>query len=125
MTLIVGGVGQGKLAYVKERWGLKEEDVSEALEEQRVVYKLEAVIKEMHREGKDPVSAVLAHAKVHPDTIYICDEVGCGVVPVEPSQRAWREAVGRCCVALAAEAELVERVFCGLPMVLKGEQGEN
>lgn len=125
MILIIGGVGQGKLDYVKQRWELGEEDVSEALGEQRVVYKLEAVIRGLQNEGKDPVSVVLAHAKAHPDTIYICDEVGCGVVPVERWERAWREAVGRCCTALAAEAELVERVFCGLPMVLKGEQGEN
>ena len=51
----------------------------------------------------------------------ICDEVGCGVVPVEPAQRARREAVGRLCCRLAERAERVERIFCGLPMVLKGE----
>ena len=53
--------------------------------------------------------------------ILICDEVGCGVVPVEPAQRARREAVGRLCCRLAERAERVERIFCGLPMVLKGE----
>ena len=124
MTLVVGGMGQGKLAYVKQRWNLGEEDVSETLGNQRVVYKLETIIQKILIEEGDPVSVVLAHAKKHPDTIYICDEVGCGVVPVDRSERAWREAVGRCCVALAAEAERVERVFCGLPMVLKGERKE-
>ena len=53
--------------------------------------------------------------------VVICDEVGCGVVPVEPAQRARREAVGRLCCRLAERAERVERIFCGLPMVLKGE----
>ena len=32
-----------------------------------------------------------------------------------------REAVGRLCCRLAERAERVERIFCGLPMVLKGE----
>ena len=59
--------------------------------------------------------------EANPDVILICDEVGCGVVPVEPAQRARREAVGRLCCRLAERAERVERIFCGLPMVLKGE----
>jgi dipeptidase D len=53
--------------------------------------------------------------------VVVCREVGCGVVPVEPAQRTRREAVGRLCCRLAARAERVERIFCGLPMVLKGE----
>ena len=57
----------------------------------------------------------------NPSAIVTCDEVGCGVVPVEPAQRARREAVGRLCCRLAERAERVERIFCGLPMVLKGE----
>ena len=36
-------------------------------------------------------------------------------------ERARREAVGRLCCRLAERAERVERIFCGLPMVLKGE----
>ena len=32
-----------------------------------------------------------------------------------------RQAVGRLCCRLAERAERVERIFCGLPMVLKGE----
>ena len=67
----------------------------------------------------NPDEAALLEA--NPDVILICDEVGCGVVPVEPAQRARREAVGRLCCRLAERAERVERIFCGLPMVLKGE----
>ncbi len=121
--MIVGGRGQGKLAYVKAHWKVKDEEISTCLGEGRVVYGLAEIVKELQRAGAEPISVVLEHADHHPGTIYICDEVGCGVVPVERQERAWREAVGRCCVALAARAELVERVFCGLPMVLKGERG--
>lgn len=48
-------------------------------------------------------------------------EVGGGVVPTDPAQRAAREAAGRLGCLLAARAHTVVRVFCGLPLVLKGE----
>lgn len=48
-------------------------------------------------------------------------EVGGGVVPTDPAQRAAREAAGRLGCLLAARAHTVVRVFCGLPLVLKGD----
>lgn len=48
-------------------------------------------------------------------------EVGGGVVPTDPAQRAAREAAGRLGCLLAARANTVVRVFCGLPLVLKGD----
>lgn len=48
-------------------------------------------------------------------------EVGGGVVPTDPAQRAAREAAGRLGCLLAARADTVVRVFCGLPLVLKGD----
>ncbi|MEG0441579.1 MAG: bifunctional adenosylcobinamide kinase/adenosylcobinamide-phosphate guanylyltransferase [Oscillospiraceae bacterium] len=56
-----------------------------------------------------------------PRVIILCDEVGCGVVPIAPEERAYRETVGRLCCRLAEQAVGVERVFCGLAMCLKGE----
>lgn len=47
-------------------------------------------------------------------------EVGGGVVPTDPAQRAAREAAGRLGCLLASRADTVVRVFCGLPLVLKG-----
>lgn len=54
------------------------------------------------------------------DKILLCEDIACGVVPIDPEQRAWREAVGRMNAMLAARAERVTRIFCGLPMELKG-----
>ena len=119
MTLIIGGRGQGKLDYVRAAFGVPEKQIGTSLGETRVVYGVQEIVRTLLELGEDPTAAVLAHAAAHPETIYLCDEVGCGVVPVDPGQRAWREAVGRCCVALAAQADRVERIFCGLPMVLK------
>ncbi|HIZ57491.1 MAG TPA: bifunctional adenosylcobinamide kinase/adenosylcobinamide-phosphate guanylyltransferase [Candidatus Faecalibacterium gallistercoris] len=53
--------------------------------------------------------------------IVILTEEGGGVVPADPAQRAAREKAGRLACLLAARAGCVVRVFCGLPLVLKGE----
>ena len=50
----------------------------------------------------------------------LCREVGCGLVPMDPGDRAWREAVGRLSCRLAQEAQGVVRLWCGLPVWLKG-----
>ena len=51
----------------------------------------------------------------------ILTEEGGGVAPADPAVRAAREAAGRLACLLAARAGCVVRVFCGLPLVLKGE----
>ena len=53
--------------------------------------------------------------------VVIATEVGGGVVPVDAGERAAREAAGRLACLLAQRADTVVRVFCGLPMALKGE----
>lgn len=52
--------------------------------------------------------------------IVIASEIGGGVVPIEPAERAAREAAGRLACLLAGRADTVIRVVCGLPQVLKG-----
>ena len=49
----------------------------------------------------------------------ICDEVGCGVTPLDRGEREWRELVGRICCELAEGAQAVYRVRCGLGERLK------
>ena len=114
MRLIIGGAGQGKLAYALEKTGYTEKDVARSPEEalQKPLFDGVECWPDLDEE------ALLA---ANPDLILICDEVGCGVVPARPEEREWREKVGRLCCRLAARAERVERIFCGLPMVLKGE----
>ena len=53
--------------------------------------------------------------------ILIATEVGGGVVPMDVKQRADREAAGRLACLLAARAECVVQMLCGIPTVLKGE----
>lgn len=52
--------------------------------------------------------------------VVIATEMGGGVVPVDARQRHAREQAGRLSCLLAARADTVVRVCCGIPQVLKG-----
>jgi adenosyl cobinamide kinase/adenosyl cobinamide phosphate guanylyltransferase len=69
--------------------------------------------------GLDPLAYLQQHQDLLTQSIIICDDVSCGVVPVDPALRLWRETAGRCTVWLAREASSVIRVFCGLATPLK------
>ena len=53
--------------------------------------------------------------------LVIATELGGGVVPVDAVTRQKREQAGRLACLLAARADTVIRVCCGLPQLLKGE----
>ena len=68
-----------------------------------------------------PDLALLAARLAADYDIVIATEVGGGVVPMDADQRAAREAAGRLACLLAARAECVVQMFCGIPTILKGE----
>ena len=108
MILIIGGAGQGKLDYVLQKTGYGPAQVARTPEEART----RPVFAGLEDWPELDETALL---EANPDVILICDEVGCGVVPVEPAQRARREAVGRLCCRLAERAERVERISAACP----------
>ena len=95
MVLIVGGMAQGKLAFARRELGVASWREG-ALGAEDCVHGLHRVIR-----------------------VLICDEVGCGVTPLDRADRDWRELVGRVCCELAEQAEAVYRVRCGLGVRLK------
>ena len=124
MELIIGGAHQGKLSLVMAR-GYSMAQVRDGencpLHPQQpaeVLYGLHHLIRRAMEEEL-PIPQLLSR-HIGPETVVICDEVGCGIVPMEKKQRQWREAVGRACCYLAQQANRVERVCCGIPMTIKG-----
>lgn len=111
MVLIIGGACQGKLTWAIREYGLRENDLCDlALEYvpgKRLYYHLEAAT----QRGSVPVFPA--------DAILIAREVGSGVVPVDPEQRAFRERHGVVLRQLAERSERVVRVFCGIGEDLK------
>lgn len=122
MDLILGGAAQGKLRYALARYGLEMRDVSDGvLGEARMVNHLHLAVRAMLARGEDAEAQLRAYFDAHPNTVFLCDEVGCGLVPVDAFERQYRDVVGRVCCMAAERSENVIRIFCGLPMVLKGE----
>ena len=59
------------------------------------------------------------HIEESPDTILISDEIGNGIVPMDPHEREYREQSGRVLIELAGRADEVVRVVCGIGQKIK------
>ena len=70
--------------------------------------------------GKSPQEFTNRLLSQNPDAVILMNEVGAGIVPLERTERIWREECGICAQMLARHAETVIRVVCGLPQLLKG-----
>lgn len=131
MILIIGGFAQGKLHYVKQRYVHCENgrevtvlDGTLALPAkagagQVIVNHLHRYIREQLQQGTDPEVMIENFCKEHPDCILICDEIGNGIVPMEAEERTYRERTGRILEQLAAQADEVVRVVCGIGQKIK------
>ena len=67
----------------------------------------------------DPRAFAEDFCREHSDAVVVADEIGCGVVPIDRKDRAWREAAGRAVCILAQQAESVTRVVCGIGVRIK------
>lgn len=71
------------------------------------------------RSHVDSVEYFRSHRQEWADSILICQDIFCGVVPLGAEMRAWRNETGRLCQYLSKEAAQVSRIFCGLEQRLK------
>lgn len=118
MKLIIGGIYQGKLTYAVKTYGLLPSDLFDLEKDDpkpgyACYYHLEAYVKRCIAQNKEPDCTGLK------DAIVIGREVGSGVVPMEPQDRAYRISYGKLLRKLAEEADTVTRILCGLPEELK------
>ena len=115
MILVIGARASGKRQYV-ESLGYSEEEISDGVLDARpVLYNLQDLTL------PDPEGAPALFDALLQKEVVVCDEVGSGVIPIDKVRRLGREATGRLCCRLAAEAEKVVRLVCGIPTVIKGE----
>lgn len=122
MHLVIGGAKQGKL-----QWVLKEKSYTKSqvaytcneAENKPVWNALHEEIRRLLQLGRDPVKAIEQVLFQNPKITILCDEIGCGIVPMDAFEREWREQTGRICCLLAQCAERVDRVFCGIPVCIK------
>ncbi len=107
MIFVTGPMYSGQPEYVMERMGWTRAQLEEqaALEVQTLA--ADAADLEALADQLSHYPAVTA------------SELGGGVVPVDPEERRVREAAGRLACLLAARADTVVRLCCGLPQILK------
>lgn len=121
-NLLIGGAYQGKRALAERlfavaRWADGAACAPEALADADGVDGLHLLVRRRLEagQGTDGLLEALCGKTV------VCDEIGCGIVPLDPMDRAWREATGRLLCDLAARADRVIRVTGGLPQAIKGD----
>ena len=125
MILIIGGAYMGKLSFAKELRGLADHEITVCNAESMpdfsrpCVTRIEEYVFGCVQRGEDPVAFFEENREKWQDSILICRDIFCGVVPLDPTERAWREATGRLCQYLTKEAVRVSRIFCGLEQRLK------
>jgi len=126
MILIFGGAYQGKLAYAMERFGLIEEQVYRCSEAdttipggKRVIYEIDRWILALVQADMDYADALAQFVQENPNAIVICNDISCGVVPIDDTLRRWREETGRVLARLARQSDEVIRLFCGIPTQVK------
>ena len=124
MKLIIGGAYQGKRDFVKAAFHLTENDIFTCQGEKidfsaRCIDKIEEFTYFCAKMGTDPVAFFRENTEKWKDSILICQDIFCGVVPVDDTLRQWRQETGRLCQYLTKNAESVSRIFCGLEQRLK------
>ena len=108
MIFVTGPLFAGKAEYIQNKLGL--DDAAFAACSVRDVQEL------VPCEDLEALADALAEKRV-----VIAAEIGGGVVPIEAEARLKREQAGRLACLLAARADMVIRVCCGLPELLKGD----
>ena len=124
MVLIIGGAYQGKLDYVLENHPGKsvyqcDTKITEIDFTSDIVNALHILILAQIRAGIDPLIYIKENLHKLDRKIVICDDISCGIVPVDPEMRQWREASGRCLTLLSKNADEVVRMFCGIGSRIK------
>ena len=125
MIMITGGAYQGKLEFAKRQFSLAESDIMDGgscdisvLRTARCICNYELAVKRLISAGTDPIRFT---DKLECEVV-IMNEIGCGIIPLDKSEREWREATGRAGCMIAEKSETVYRVCCGIPKIIKGEK---
>jgi hypothetical protein len=112
MILVIGGQASGKRAWVEEHLGYHPDQMgNDPGSDLPVLYDLQ-----------DASPGVSVQGLVDFEVI-VCNEIGCGLVPVDPDERERRERVGRLLCELAKKADAVVRVDFGCGSVIKCAPG--
>ncbi len=108
MRLVIGGAYQGKKDFVSENFA--NADVFEDMH----LFALDLIKKDI-----DVQEYFKTNIKDFENKTIICDDISCGLVPIDKTERKWREDLGRTLVFITKNCDEVYRVFAGIGTRLK------
>lgn len=124
MILVFGGAYNGKLEFVKKKYGISNEEIffcrDENLEfEKKVICGLHMLTRVCILKKLDSLELLKNNVELLQNKIIICDEINSGIVPMEKSDREWREATGRMLQFLSKNSSDIYRIFFGIEEKIK------
>ena len=126
MILVVGGMFQHKLSFVRDKFNVDEKDIIFCGEdiplgpfEKKVLYGFNGIIKKWFNEGLDAQKAVDDFFKNSKNCVIIADQRGCGVVPIDQNERLLREFEGRVLCGISKISDEVYNVCYGIGKRIK------
>ncbi len=126
MTIIFGGAYQGKLDFALTLLKAENPVICKCTNKHTHINYEADIIYALHMfllgkiERREDIGAWLhANMSALKGKIIICDDIFCGVVPMDKTMREWREDTGNVLRTLCKNADSVYRVFSGLETKLK------
>ncbi len=108
MKLIIGGKASGKTEFANKEY-----------EGYKIADNINDLARNLFDNGMSYEKASEHIIKNYGEYVVITDEVGNGIVPIDKTERDFREWIGRVQVLLAKEADEVIRVICGIGQRIK------
>lgn len=91
------------------------QDIREGL-----ITNIHAGIKKLMMRSINPREFFMARIELLRYSVITGDDISCGVVPIDEFMRKYRDETGIIYQELANEADIVDRIFAGLSLRLKG-----
>ena len=108
MKLYIGGAYQGQ----NELAAFENPDAE-------IITDFHETVRRLLKDGVNAADYAREICAEKPDAVICANEIGSGIVPVDPEERRWREAAGRALCVIAQNAGEVVRVVCGIGCRIK------
>ena len=124
LKLVTGGAFQGKYAWASAEYpGLSWTDGGicslDEIHTFQGMNRFHLFIRRWLEAGREKEELTDLILERQGEIVLVWDEIGCGLVPIDASDREFREAVGRICTELAAEAVRADQLVCGIARRVK------
>lgn len=127
MIMITGGAFQGKRDCLKRLYKLTDNEILSGADcpldsvfTAAAIADFQELVRRLLAENINVSEFTERFCAENPGAAVIINEIGSGIIPIEKSDRIYREETGRAGCIIATHSETVIRVFCGIPEAIKG-----